>query len=115
MDNKISKDQSSQSFSAIEIHKKLGHILQKTLSHLLKHGMILGIGLNSVDQKITCNACIKSKITRKSLPKVSGKRAKKLGDKIYSDVWGPSRYLMTDKKSYYVSLLTTTQENHLST
>ena len=88
MDNEISKDQSYQSFSAIEIHKKLGHISQKTLSHLLKHGMILGIGLNSVDQKIACDVCIKSKITCKSLPKISGERAKKLGDKIYSDVWG---------------------------
>ena len=72
MDNEISKDQSYQSFSAIEIHKKLRHISQKTLSHLLKHGMILGIGLDSVDQKITCDACIKSKITCKSLPKTSG-------------------------------------------
>ena len=71
MDNEISKDQSYQSFSAIKkkIHKKLGHISQKTLSHLLKHGMILGIGLNSVDPKITCNVCVKSKITRKALPK----------------------------------------------
>ena len=86
MDNEMSKDQSYQSFSAIEIHKKLGHISQKTLSHLLKHGMILGIGLDSVDQKITCNACIKSKKTCKSLPKISGEQAKKLGDKIYSDV-----------------------------
>ena len=72
MDNKMSKHQSYQSFSAIEIHKKLRHISQKTLSHLLKHGMILGIGLDSVDQKITCDACIKFKITRKSLPKISG-------------------------------------------
>ena len=67
--------------------------------------MILGIGLNSVDQKITCNACIKSKITRKSLPKIAGEQAKKLGEKIYSNVWGPSRHLTTDKKSYYVSFI----------
>ena len=53
MNNEMSKDLSYQSFSAIEIHKKLGHILQKTLSHLMKHGMILGIGLNSIGQKIT--------------------------------------------------------------
>ena len=105
MDNEMSKDQSSQSFSAIEIHKKLGDILQKTLSHLLKHGMILGIGFDSVGQKITCDVCIKSKITCKSLPKVSGEQAKKLGDKIYSDIWGPSRHLTTDKKSYYVSFI----------
>ena len=28
-----------------------------------------------------------------------------MGDKIYSDVWGPSRHLTTDKKSYYVSFI----------
>ena len=105
MDIDISKNLSYQSLSAIEVHRKLGHISQKTLSHLLKHGMILGIGLDSVDQKITCDECIKSKITRKSLPKISGEQAKKLGDKIYSDVWGPSRHLTTDKKLYYVSFI----------
>ena len=86
MDNEMSKDLSYQSFSAIEIHKKLGHISQKTLSHLLKHGMILGIALDSIGQKITCDVCIKSKITRKSLPKDSGEQAKKLGEKFYSDI-----------------------------
>ena len=25
-----------------------------------------------------------------------------LGDKVYSDVWGPSRHLTTDKKLYHV-------------
>ena len=49
--------------------------------------------------------CIKSKITCKSLPKSSGEQAKKLGDKIYSDVWGPSTHLTTDKKLYYVSFI----------
>ena len=71
----------------------------------MKHGMILGIELDSIGEKITCNACIKSKITRKSLPKDSGKQAKKLGEKIYSDVWGPSRHITTDKMSYYVSFI----------
>ena len=93
---------SYQSFCAIQVHKKLGHILQKTLSHLLKHGMILGIELYSIGEKITCNACNKSKITHKSLPKDSGKQAKKLGEKIYSNVWGLSRHITTYKKLYYV-------------
>ena len=80
-------------------------ISQKTLSHLLKHGMILGIELDSIGEKITCDACIKSKITCKSLPKDSGKQAKKLGEKIYSNIWGLSRHITTDEKSYYVSFI----------
>ena len=71
----------------------------------MKHSMILGIGLNSIGGKITCNACIKSKITCKSLLKESGKRAKKLGQKVYADVWGLSIHPMIDKKTCYVSFI----------
>ena len=67
--------------------------------------MIHGIELDSIGDKITCDACIKSKITCKPLPKDSGKRAKKLGEKVYSDVRGLSRHLTTDKKLYYVSFI----------
>ena len=67
--------------------------------------MIQGIELESIGDKITCDACIKSKITRKPLSKDSGERAKKLGEKVYYNVWGPSRHLMTDKKLYYLSFI----------
>ena len=105
LDNELAKNEAYQSLMAIEVHKKLGHISHKALRHLLKHGMIQGIQLDSIGDKITFNACFKSKITCKPLPKDSGKRAKKLGEKVYSDVWGPSRHLTTNKKSYYVSFI----------
>ena len=73
MDNELPKNHAYQSLTAIEIHKKLGHISYKALRHLLKHRMILGIELNSIGDKITCDVCIKSKITCKPLPKDSGK------------------------------------------
>ena len=99
MDNELGKNQAYQCPTAIENHKKFGHISQKALRYLLKHGMILGIELDSIGDKRTCNACIKSKITCKPLPKYSGKQAKKSGEKVYSNVWGPSRHLTTDNKS----------------
>ena len=105
MDNELPKNQAYQSLRAVEIHKKLRHISQMTLKHLLKHSMILGIELNSIGDKITCNACIKAKITCKPLSKDSGEQAKKLGEKVYSNVWGLSRHLTTDEKSYYVSFI----------
>ena len=55
MDNELPKNQAYQSLMAIEIHKKLEHISQKTLRHLLKHGMILGIELESIGNKVTCD------------------------------------------------------------
>ena len=67
--------------------------------------MILGIELDSIGDKIICNVCIKFNITHKPLPKESGEQFKKLGKKVYSDIWGPSRHLTTDKKSYYVSFI----------
>ena len=73
MDNKLPKNQAYQSLTAIEVHKRLRHISQKALRYLLKHGMIQGKELDSIADKITCNVCIKSKITHKSLPKDSGK------------------------------------------
>ena len=67
--------------------------------------MILGIELESIGDRITCNTCIKSNITHKPRPKEPGKCAKKLSEKVYSDVWGPLRYLMIDKKLYYISFI----------
>ena len=83
LDNELAKNEAYHSFMAIKVHKKLRHISHKALRHLLKHGMFQGRGLNSIGNKITCNACIKSKITCKPLPKDS----------------------MTDKKLYYVSFI----------
>ena len=105
LDNELAKNQAYQSLRAFDVHKKLRNISHKALRHLLSHGMIHGIELNSIGDKITCDVCIKLKIMHKSLPKDSGERAKKLGEKVYSNVWGPSRHLMTDKKSYYVSFI----------
>ena len=39
------------------------------------------------------------------LPKKSGKWAKKLAEKVYSDIWGPSRHPTIDEKTYYVSFI----------
>ena len=72
LDNELAKNQAYQSLTAIAVHKKLGHISHRALRHLLSHGMIQGIELNSIVDKITCDVCIKSKITHKSLPKDLG-------------------------------------------
>ena len=85
------------------MHRKLGHISEKALKHLVNHGMVLGLELTNIGGRITCDVCIKSKITCKPLPKEPSERSAHIRDKIYSDVWGPSRHLTIDKKSYYVS------------
>jgi transposase InsO family protein len=103
LNNDLAKEHAYSCYPAMEIHKKLGHISHKALKYLLNHGMVLGIKLESIGDKLTCAACIKSKITRKPLPKEPSERSTKLGEKIHSDVWGPSRHQTIDKKYYYVS------------
>jgi hypothetical protein len=56
---------------SFEMHKQLGHISQKSMKALFKQGMVLELKLRSSKDKIVCDACIKSKITRKLLPKES--------------------------------------------
>ena len=83
--------------------QRLGYISYKALKYSLKHSMIWGIQIDYIGEKMTCYVCIKAKITCKAAPKESGKCAKKLGEKVYSDVWGPPRHLTIDKRLYYVS------------
>ena len=91
--------------SAMEIHKEIGHISQKSLIHLHKLDMILGIELASTDNKISCNACIKSKTRGKPLPKELREQVAKIGDRLYSDIWGPLRHPMINKKCDYISFI----------
>ena len=75
----------------------------KSMKHLLDQQMISGLEVNRSDNTFTCDACIQAKIAQVSLPKESRERAKKMGDRIYSDVWGPSRHQTIDKKYYCIS------------
>ena len=65
--------------------------------------MISGLEVSWSDNTFTCDACIQAKIAQVPLPKESRECAKKMGDRIYSDVWEPSRHQTIDKKYYYIS------------
>jgi Pol polyprotein, beta-barrel domain/Integrase core domain/GAG-pre-integrase domain len=88
-----------------EIHRRLAHISTKSINHLLDHQMISGLQVDKAHNTYSCDACIKSKITRQSLPKEPKDRTGKLGDRVYSDVWGPARHQTIDKKLYYISFI----------
>ena len=103
LDNELPKNLVHSCLTAVDIHKRLGDISYRALKYLLKYSMIQGIQLNSIGEKMASDVCIKAKITCKPIPKEPGKHAEKLGDKVYSDVWGLSRCITIDKKSYYVS------------
>jgi hypothetical protein len=87
----------------IDMHKQLGHISQKSMDALFDQCIILGLILKPSKDKIICNACTKSKITCKPLPKESTEQTKALGEFISTDVWGPSQHTTISNKSYYIS------------
>jgi GAG-pre-integrase domain len=97
-------NEAHQCLTAMEIHRRMGHISHKSLRYLLDHGMILGLETNSFGNKITCDACIKSKIARKPLPKEPWEHSKKFGDWIYS-CGGPSIHPTINKTLSYVSFI----------
>ena len=61
--------------------------------------------MKSMNDKTTCDACIKSKITHKPLPKEPREQTQTFGEQVYSDVWGPARHLTINKKLYYISFI----------
>jgi hypothetical protein len=88
---------------AIEMHKKLAHTSYKSIKYLFDHGMVLALQVKPGDKAVSCDVCIKAKITCKSFPKYPKDRASNIGDKVYWNVWGPARHPTIDKKTYYVS------------
>ena len=90
---------------SFEMHKRLGHISQKSMKALFDQGLVLGLELKSLKDKIICDACIKAKITHKPLPKESREQTKALGNRIYTDVWGPACHATINNKYYYISFI----------
>ena len=80
-------------------------VSQKSMRYLLNWGMILGIEMKSMNDKITCDACIKSKITHKPLSKEPREQMQTFSEQVYSDVWGPARHLTINQKLYYISFI----------
>ena len=73
------------------------------MKQLLDQQMISGLEVSQSNNTFTCDACIQAKIVQMPLPKESREHAKKRGDRIYSDIWGPSRHQTINKKLYYIS------------
>ena len=58
-----------------------------------------------INNKIACDACIRSNITCNSFSKEPREQTAKPGDIIFSDVWGPTRYPTINKTSHYISFI----------
>ncbi|GBE88951.1 Retrovirus-related Pol polyprotein from transposon TNT 1-94 [Sparassis crispa] len=93
------------SLSVMDFHRRMGHIAPAIAEHLVCEGRVKGIQLtDKASPDKNCESCIQAKITRQPVPKErEGGRAKELGDRIHSDVWGPARTETLGGKRYFTS------------
>jgi hypothetical protein len=85
-----------------ELHRHHGHVAHSTLKKMVEDGIINGIRLK--DEPATpCKPCLLAKAKKKPIPTSrSGKRSTKLGELVYSDVWGPATTRTVGHAEYYV-------------
>ena len=95
----------SDTLTMAEIHLCLGHLAPKAIQKMLKDRSITGIILDNAHATMgTCNSCEYAKTTCKPIGKLHDPpRHEKLGDKIHTDLWGPSLVQMSEHSWYYAS------------
>ena len=93
-------------------HQKLGHISQKSLENLAKNKMVEGFAIDQSSMpSIMCEACIQAKQSRKPYLKEAKNRSKIPGERIMSDVWGPTRIESIGKWRWYISFIDDCTQN----
>ena len=80
----------SMKMSINEAHRKLGHIAHSAVKHAISKGFIAGIELDDDCKVEFCEACAKAKSIRLPYPKETETRAKKFGERVHWDLWGPA-------------------------
>jgi hypothetical protein len=75
-----------------QLHRRMGHISPAIAKKLVSQGFVTGVKLVSApDAEFFCKSCVYAKATRKPVPKTrEGERAKKFGEEVHSDLWGPA-------------------------
>ena len=85
-----------------ELHRCHGHVTHSTLKRMVSEGLINGIKLKDAPTT-PCKPCLLAKAKRKPIPSSrSGTQATKLGELIYSNVWGPATTRTIGHAEYYV-------------
>lgn len=93
---------SAETLTLDELHRRHGHVAHSTLKKMVNEGLIDGIKLKN-DPPTPCKPCLLAKAKRKPIPSSrTGNRATKLGELVYSDVWGPATTRTIGHAEYYV-------------
>ena len=82
----------------------MGHVTPETIKWMVSNKIVEGMEADLTMPIQPCVSCEYGKATRKPIKKFhKTPRATKFGDKIHSDVWGPSLVQTPGHKEYYVS------------
>ena len=68
----------------------ISHVAHSAIKHAIRNGQITGIDLNMALKPEFCEACAKAKSAHQPYPKESKTRAKKFGEQVHWDLWGPA-------------------------
>jgi hypothetical protein len=86
------------------LHRRLGHISATAIRSLVRHHAISGIELIDHGSPIICDSCEYAKMTRKVILKERvAPPAKRFGDEIHTDLWGPSPVNSLGGRRYYIT------------
>ena len=90
-----------------QLHRWMGHISLGIAKKLISEGFVTGVHLVSTGTaEIFCKSCVYAKATQKSIPKVrEGKCAKKFGEEVHSNLWGPAPVETKGGRHYYVTFV----------
>lgn len=85
----------------------MGHISPGIAKKLVTQGFVTGVRLvSTADAEIFCESCVYAKATRKSVPKArEGERAKRFGEEVHSDLWGPAPVQTKGGRRYYITFV----------
>ena len=75
-----------------EVHERLGHIAPNSIHQMIQDGTVTDITLNETHKLMgTCDLCEYAKLTHKPIGKLCDPLCQSnLGDKVHTDLWGPS-------------------------
>lgn len=87
-----------------ELHRQMGHIAPEAAEQMMSSGAVEGLEIDPGTSIQQCHSCEYAKATQNPIQKAcETPRAAKFGDKIHSDIWGPSPVQTPGHKEYYVS------------
>ena len=88
----------------ITLHGRLSHISLDTIQSIIRNNVVTGIQLIDNKPSFFCKSCEHAKATRKPINKErQSDMAEAFGDKIHSNLWGPSWTTTIGGQKYYVT------------